>query len=125
MYFRFKKGFTLIEMSVVVAIIGVLYATVVPMYGKTILKTKETALKQNLHVFRKTIDNYYKDHGKWPDNLEVLVEEGYIRSIPEDPVTGSAETWRTIPSEPGEDNVYDVKSGSDEVGLDGKKYAEY
>jgi general secretion pathway protein G len=112
-------------MSVVVAIIGVLYATVVPMYGKTIIKTKETALKQNLHVFRKTIDNYYKDRGKWPEALKTLVDEGYIRSIPEDPITGSPETWQVIPSEPGETNVYDVKSGSDKIGLDGKKYADY
>ena len=120
-----KPGFTLIEMSVVVAIIGMLYVTVVPMYGKTIIRTKETALKQSLQTFRKTIDGYYKDQGRWPENLGKLVDEGYLRSIPPDPFTESEETWQTIPSEPGLNDVYDVKSGSEKVGLDGKKYSEF
>jgi general secretion pathway protein G len=125
MLYFWKRGFTLIEMSVVVAILGVLYVTVVPMYGKTIIKTKETALKQNLHVFRKTLDNYYKDKGSWPESLEALVSEGYLRSIPVDPFTESETTWRQIPSEPGENDVYDVKSGSEKSSLDGKKYADF
>lgn len=121
----FRRGFTLIEMSVVVAIIGVLYVTVVPMYGKTIVRTKETALKQDLHVFRKTLDSYYKDHGKWPETLENLVQEGYLRNVPVDPFTESPATWQIIPSESGTNDVYDVKSGSDQIGLDGKKYSEF
>lgn len=122
---RCRAGLTLIEMSVVVAIIGILYSTVVPMYGKTVIRTKETALKQNLHTFRKTLDGYYKDRGQWPESLQALVSEGYLRNIPPDPFTESSETWQTIPSEPGLNNVYDVKSGSDKVSLDGKKYSEF
>ncbi|MDN5278759.1 MAG: ral secretion pathway protein [Clostridiales bacterium] len=121
----FRRGFTLIEMSVVVAIIGILYVTVVPMYGKTIIRTKETALKKDLHVFRKTIDSYFKDRGQWPESLETLVTEGYLRKIPEDPFTESDDTWQIIPSQPGLSDVYDVKSGSEKTGLDGKKYSEF
>jgi general secretion pathway protein G len=120
-----RFGFTMIEMSVVVAIIGILYVTVVPMYGKTIIRSKETALKKDLYVFRKTIDAYYKDYGKWPESLSALVKQGYLRSIPPDPFTESRDTWKTIPSEDGGNDVYDVKSGSDKTGLDGKKYSEF
>jgi general secretion pathway protein G len=112
-------------MSVVVAIIGILYVTVVPMYGKTIIRTKETALKKDLHVFRITIDSYFKDRGQWPESLETLVTEGYLRKIPEDPFTESDDTWQIIPSQPGLSDVYDVKSGSEKTGLDGKKYSEF
>lgn len=120
-----RKGFTLIEMSVVVAIIGVLYATVVPMYGQTILRTKETALKSDLHSFRATLNNYYKDHEKWPETLDALVKEGYIRNIPPDPFTERADTWVVVPSEPGAGDVYDVKSGAEGTGIDGVKYADF
>ncbi|MFZ5951197.1 MAG: type II secretion system protein [Candidatus Rifleibacteriota bacterium] len=120
-----SRGFTLIEMSVVVAIIGMLYAAVVPMYGKTIIRSKETALKQDLHIFRKTIDGYFKDRGYYPASLQSLVEEGYLRAIPVDPFTESAESWVPVPSEPGKIDVYDVKSGSEKIGLDGQKYSEF
>ena len=120
-----RKGFTLIEMSVVVAIVGILYATVVPMYGKTIQKAKETALQKNLYVFRKTLDAYYKDHEKWPESLNSLVTNGYLRKIPVDPFTEDNKTWVAIPSDDGMENVFDVKSGADGVGLDGKKYSEF
>ncbi len=120
-----KKGFTLIEMSVVVAIIGILYMTVVPMYGKTIQKTRETALKKNLYSMRQVLDAYYKDHEKWPDSLATLVENGYIREIPVDPITEKVDTWVKIPSQPGEMDVFDVKSGASGMSLEGKKYSEF
>ncbi len=120
-----RAGFTLIEMSVVVAIIGILYVAVVPMYGKTIIRTKETALKKNLHVFRQTLDSYFKDRGHWPENLQKLVEDGYLRAIPADPFTESADSWQSVPSADGLNDVFDVKSGSDKVGLDGTKYSEF
>jgi general secretion pathway protein G len=120
-----SRGFTLIEMSVVVAIIGILYMTIVPMYGKTIQRTKETALQKDLYVFRKTLNNYFKDHERWPENLEALVKEGYIRSIPADPFTEKTDTWLIIPSEDGKADVYDVKSGADGISLDGVKYADF
>jgi general secretion pathway protein G len=122
---RRRTGFTLVEMSVVVAIIGVLYSTVVPMYGKTILRARETALKSSLQTFRITLNNYYKDHEKWPETLEDLVRDGYIRSIPPDPFTDRTDTWVVIPSETGARDVYDIRSGAAGVSLDGVKYADF
>ena len=119
-----KGAFTLIEISVVVAIIGALYLTVVPMYGKTIKKAKETALKKDLYVFRKTIDNYYKDHEKYPESLESLVKEGYLRKLPEDPFTEKNDSWVTVPSDPTVNDVYDIKSGAIGNTIDGKPLGE-
>ena len=122
---RRRRGFTLVEMSVVVAIIGVLYATVVPIYGKTILRARETALKNSLHTFRTTLNNYYKDHEKWPESLDALVRDGYIRNIPPDPFTEKSDTWVVVPSEAGQNDVYDIKSGADGQSLDGISYADF
>ncbi len=122
---RRSYGFTLIEMSVVVAIIGALYMTVVPMYGKTIQRTRETALKKNLYIFRETLNNFYKDHERWPETIESLVSQGYIRNIPLDPFTEEADSWVAVPSEPGKTDVYDIKSGASGVSLDGVPYAEF
>ena len=122
---RDSYGFTLIEMSVVVAIIGILYLTVVPMYGTTIIRAKETALKENLHVLRKTCDLYYKDHQFWPESLNALVKEGYIRAIPVDPFSKSQDTWTTLPSEPGKNDVFDVHSGYSGKSLDGPSYSTW
>ncbi|MDD2999274.1 MAG: prepilin-type N-terminal cleavage/methylation domain-containing protein [Candidatus Riflebacteria bacterium] len=120
-----RFGFTLVEMSVVVAIIGVLYVTVVPMYGKTIIRTKETTLKNDLYIFRTTLNNYFKDHEKWPETIESLVSEGYIRAVPPDPFTEKNDTWVTVPSEAGKSDVYDIRSGADGVALDGVRYADF
>jgi len=120
-----RQAFTLIEMSVVVAIIGLLYVTVVPMYGRTIQRSKETALKKDLYVFRTTLNDYYKDHEKWPESLDSLVTQGYIRSIPPDPFTEKTDTWVTVPSQPGNNDVYDVKSGAEGQNLDGISYADF
>lgn len=122
---RKKSAFTLIEMSVVVAIIGVLYMTVVPMYGKTILRTKETALQKDLYDFRAILNNYYKDHERWPANMETLVTEGYLRSIPPDPFTEKNDSWVIVPSEPGISDVYDIKSGAEGTSLSGVSYADF
>lgn len=122
---RKRMAFTLIEMSVVVAIIGLLYVTVVPMYGRTIQRTKETALKKDLYVFRNTLNDYFKDHEKWPENLGSLVTQGYIRSIPPDPFTEKSDTWVTVPSQPGNNDVYDIKSGAIGQSLDGINYADF
>ena len=119
------RGFTLIEMSVVVAIIGILYFTVAPMYGSTIQKTRETALKEDLHVMRKVLDQYYRDRGAWPDGLDALVRDGYLRSIPADPITGKTDTWKPIPSEDGLADVFDIRSGAAGASTDGSAYAEW
>ena len=112
-------------MSVVVAVIGILYFTVVPMYGSTIQRAKETTLKENLHVMRKVLDQYYKDHQTWPRDLSVLVQEGYVRAIPIDPITKSAETWVTVPSETGTGDVFDIHSGATGNSLDGQLFSSW
>lgn len=119
------RGFTLIEMSVVVAIIGILYFTVAPMYGSTILKTRETALKEDLHVMRKVLDQYYRDRGAWPDGLDALVRDGYLRSVPADPITGKTDSWKMVPSEDGLADVFDVRSGAAGESSDGTTYASW
>jgi general secretion pathway protein G len=119
------QGFTLIEMSVVVAIIGILYMAVVPMYGTTIRRTKETTLKENLFVLRKQLDLYFKDHQAWPRDLKTLVQEGYIRAVPVDPVSGAADSWVMIPSTPGAEDVFDLRSGAKGESLDGQPYSEW
>ena len=120
-----RTGFTLIEMSVVVAIIGILFMTVVPMYGTTIIRAREAALKENLQVMRKVLDQYYKDRQKWPEGLSVLVKEGYLRDIPIDPFTGRSDSWITIPSEQGLNDVFDLHSGASGKSLDGADYASW
>ncbi len=115
----------MIELSVVIAIIGLLYATVVPLYHSTILRSKETALKENLHVMRKMIDAYYKDRQVYPTALADLVQNGYIRAVPVDPLTDSAETWRVVPSTPLGRDIYDVHSGSDKVSSEGTAYGTW
>ena len=122
---RKNLGLTLIEMSVVVAIIGILYVTVIPMYSTTIQRTRETALREDLQVMRKVIDQYYKDHHSWPVDLPTLVSAGYLRAIPADPITQKTDTWITLPSESGSRDVFDVQSGAPGKSLDGGLYTEW
>jgi general secretion pathway protein G len=125
------RGFTFVELMVVITIIVILITMAIPIYNKTILRSKETVLHQNLTTLRTVIDNYTFDKQKAPQSLRDLVSEGYLRDIPYDPMTGSNQTWRTIQedaltsvnqSEPG---IYDVKSGSDKISLDGTPYADW
>ena len=90
---RAKKGFTLIELLVVMAIIATLLSLVAPRYFHSVDKSNEAVLRENLATLRDLLDKHYADTGKYPDNLQVLVAKKYLRSIPVDPVTGSAETW--------------------------------
>ena len=126
-----KKGFTLIELLVVMAIIATLLTIAVPRYFGSLERSKEAVLKENLYQMRDAISKYYADKGKYPGNLQDLVSEKYIRAIPVDPFTHSADTWREIPSEPDLNNptsqpgVYDVRSGSDLRAMDGTSYSEW
>ena len=95
------------------------------MYSKSVTRAKESALKQNLHTFRSLISDYYKDNEKWPESLDTLVKDGYLRSVPADPFTNRADTWVYVPSEEGLNDLYDVKSGAEGLSLDGKKYADF
>lgn len=116
---------------VVITVIVILITMAIPIYNKTIIRSKETVLHQNLFTLRTVIDNYTFDKQKAPQSLQDLVTEGYLRTIPVDPMTQSNSTWRiemedamqsVNQSEPG---IYNVHSGSDKMGLDGTPYAEW
>lgn len=120
------SAFTLIELLVVMAIIATLLTLVVPRYFKTVDRSKEKVLLTNLVTMRDSIDKYYGDHGRYPAGLETLVAEKYIREIPADPITESAETWIISPSkEIDSPGVYDVHSGASGIGLNNKPYSEW
>jgi general secretion pathway protein G len=128
---RAQRGFTLVELMVVMAIISVLLAIALPIYQKSIIRAKESVLLNNLFTMRTMIDEYTVDKQKAPETLQDLVSEGYLRQVPQDPMTGSSDTWKTImedtpaagsSSPPG---IYDVRSGSDKTGLDGKPYSDW
>jgi general secretion pathway protein G len=123
-----NAGFTLLEILVVLSILGILVTLAIPSYQLATLKAKEATLKEDLFVFRDLLDQYYSDHGSYPSALEDLVEMGYLRAIPVDPMTQSKETWIEIfleEAEGDEQGVYDVHSGSNLVGTDGTPYNEW
>lgn len=126
-----RRGFTLIEIMIVMTIISILVSIAVPMYQKAIVRAKESLLRSNLFTIRNMIDEYTVDKQKAPQTLQDLVSEGYLRDVPVDPMTGSNSSWKLIMEdatasvdqrEPG---IFDVRSGSDKTGLDGTAYAEW
>lgn len=125
------KGFTLIELMVVMALIVVLASVGLTLYTNSVTRAKESVLKEDLFRMRDAIDQYYADKGRYPATLQDLVSDKYLRTIPKDPFTNSADTWREVPSEPDPNNptaqsgVYDVRSGSEQTALDGSKYSEW
>ena len=125
------SGFTLIELMVVIALISVLAGMGVVQYRYSVVRTKEAVLREDLFRMRDAIDQYYADKAKYPASLEALVSDGYLRQVPKDPITSSAESWQTVPSEPdpaspeAEPGIFDVKSGSDGMSMDGSRYAEW
>ena len=125
-----KKGYTLLELMLVVAIVGILVSLAIPSFQQSAMKAKETALKQNLFTMRAVLDQYYADRGDYPDNLEALVEAKYLRAIPMDPLTKSSTTWTEIyeEQEEGDDSpagIYDIKSGSEDVAGDETPYKDW
>jgi general secretion pathway protein G len=121
-----RRGFTLIELLVVMSIIGVLLTIAVPHYFRTIHQSKETVLRHDLSVVRESIDKYYADLGQYPDTLPALVDKHYIRSVPVDPFTKSAESWLLVASDdPDHPGVRDVHSGSPELARDGTPFVSW
>lgn len=119
-------GFTLIELLVVMAIIATLLSIATPRYFHSIEKSKEAVLKQDLSTLRDALDKHYADTGKYPATLDELVAKKYIRSIPEDPVSGNTTSWLSIaPDDPAKGGVYDIKSGALGNGRDGTAYSEW
>ncbi|MGA2117332.1 MAG: type II secretion system protein [Bryobacteraceae bacterium] len=125
------RGFTFVELMVVIAVILLLITMAIPIYQKTIIRAKESVLKNNLFTIRTVIDNYSYDKMKAPQSLQDLVSEGYLKDVPMDPMTASNSTWKIImedasqalnQSDPG---IFDVRSGSDKTSLDGSAYADW
>ena len=126
-----KKGFTLMEMMIVLTIIAILASISVPMYQAVVLRAKEAVLKDNLHGLRSVIDQYTADKKTAPQSLEDLVDAGYYREIPEDPITASSTTWQLefgdtalIPDQL-ETGIVDVHSGSTAISSEGTSYSEW
>ena len=126
-----QHGFTLVELMIVMAIIGVLAVVAIPSYVGAVRQAREAVLREDLHVMRSAIDAYTADKQKAPQSLDDLVQEGYLKSIPEDPMTKSKESWVTDTNsdlhsldqtDPGIDNVH---SGSQEQGSDGQPYSAW
>ena len=126
-----QGGFTLIELLVVITLIMILAGIALVQYTNSVRSAKETVLKTDLFRMRDAIDQYYADKGRYPQSLDTLVSERYMREVPIDPITGRRDTWVFTqsdpdPSQPGSPTgIYDVKSGAEGVGLDGSRYATW
>ncbi len=128
---RRRFGFTLIELMIVMAVIAVLMAIALPIYTRSIQRSKESVLKNNLFTLRTVIDEYTYDKQKAPQTLQDLVSDGYLRQVPMDPITNSNDTWKLImedqsntvnQTQPG---IFDIRSGSDLTSLEGTQYSEW
>jgi general secretion pathway protein G len=126
-----QKGYTLIELLIVLAIIGLLVSVALPRFREAHQRAKEAVLKENLFTLRQTIDQYHHDKGKYPSSISALVQEGYLRKMPMDPIAQSDSSWIEVPEDLGDNpdptaqaGIWDVKSGATGKTLDGKDYSE-
>ena len=130
-WLRGSGGFTLIELIVVLSLVVILASIGLMAYTSSVQRGREAVLREDLYRMRDAIDQYYADKGKYPSSLDALVSEQYLRKIPDDPFTKTADSWQTVPAEPdpgnpsAEPGIYDVKSGSEAVAIDGSKYSDW
>jgi len=128
---RALRGFTFVELMVVMAIIAVLLSVAIPIYTRSIIRAKESVLKNNLFTMRTVIDEYTYDKQKAPQTLQDLVSDGYLREVPMDPMTGNSDSWKIIQEDPSntvnqqQPGIYDVRSGSDKTSLEGTPYSDW
>jgi len=125
---RTARGFTLMELLVVLTLVAVLASLVAPVVSSSILRAKEATLKENLFIMRKAIDDYYADQGDYPGSLQQLVEKRYIRKLPVDPVTDRSDSWVEVRAEEDggkQGGIIDVRSGSEEKSGDGAVYRDW
>jgi general secretion pathway protein G len=128
---RKTRGFTIIELMVVISIILILVSIAVPIYSQSILRAKEAVLRQDLFSMRSVIDQYTMDKGKAPQSLDDLVQAGYLKEIPTDPMTDSRDTWQVtqedvlLSVDQNEPGISDVHSGATGTGTDGRPYSEW
>lgn len=128
---RRDSGWTLIELLIVISLVMILATLALTQYRGSILAAKEAALKSDLFLMRDAIDQYYADKGRYPESLQTLVSESYLRAIPKDPFTNSSDSWQTVNAEPEPGTtstttgIYDVKSGYEGVANDGSRYGDW
>lgn len=123
---RRRRGFTLIELMAVMAIIALLVSLVAPKYFSTVSRAEETALRNSLAQMRDAIDKFYGDRDRYPDDLAELVGARYLRAIPTDPLTRRSDSWVTVAPQGGQPGkVFDVRSGFDGRGVDGSAVADW
>ena len=126
-----QNGFSLVEVLVVIAVIGILAAFAIPAYVSNIRNAKEAVLKEDLHVLRQAIDSYTVDKQKAPQSLDDLVQAGYLKSMPIDPFTKRSDTWMPVQEDTmmsldqTESGIDDVHSGSQETALNGTSYSTW
>jgi general secretion pathway protein G len=121
-----RAGFTLIELLVVLAVVATLLTLAVPRYFSSLDRSKEAVLKENLFQMRDAIGKYYADKGKYPDSVDALAAEKYLRRVPLDPVTDSASTWVAVPPEDAQKGgLFDVRSGAPGKASDGSAYSDW
>lgn len=120
-----QRGFTLIELLVVMAVLAVLATIVAPRYVDKADIARETVLRQDLVGLRTAIDQFYRDKGQYPQALDDLVVQRYVRAVPVDPITQRADSWVLVPPKDGGKGIFDVKSGADSRARDGTAYASW